>query len=213
MQCVQEDSFVYMYNGLIFIFFFCIFSQFKFNGNLVSCEDDVIINGNEDECFIGYVEKLYEFEGSDDFNRVIIQWYFSYEELLILVKGRIIVYIVEFWRELFLFFSDSIYNYGVEDIDVEIILKKCIVLRFKLYDLLSDCLYSIDQKDLFYVRYKFDRYFNFYFVNKRVVLEFILKRESSIINYVKILKIFRMEFIRNQNFVKEINVSSNVKIS
>lgn len=200
-----------MYNGLIFIFSLCILSQFKFNGNLVSCEDDVIINGNEDECFIGHVEKLYELEGSDDPNRAIIQWYFSYEELLTLAKGSITVDIAEPWRELFSPSSDSIYNHGVEDIDAETISKKCTVLRLKPHDLLPDCLHSTDQKDLFYVRYKFDRHFNLHAVNKRVASESTSKRESSTTNHVKTPKTPRRESTRNQNLVKEINVSSNAK--
>lgn len=178
---------------------------------MIGCEDDVIINGNEDEWFIGHVEKLYELEGSDDPNRAIIQWYFSYEELLTLAKGRITVHIAEPWRELFSPSIDSIYNQGVEDIDAETISKKCTVLRLKPHDLLPDCLHSTDQKDLFYVRYKFDRHFNLHPVNKRVASESTSKRESSTTNHVKTPKTPRRESTRNQNLVREINVSSNAK--
>ena len=225
----------------------CIFSQFKFNGNLISCEDDVIINGNEDECFIGHVEKLYELEGSDDPNRAIIQWYFSYEELLRLTKGRINVDIAEPWRELFLPSSDGVHNHGLEDIDAETISEKCTVLRLRPHDLLPDCLHSTDQEDLFYVRYRFDRHFNFHPVNKRVAAESTSKKESSTTNHiktpktprreshvknpktrrgeshvkttktprreshVKTPKTPRRESTRNQNLVKEIDVSNNAK--
>jgi len=186
------------------------YSQFKFNGNLISCEDDVIINGNK-KCFIGHVEKLYELEGSDDPNRAIIQWYFTYEELLKLAKRRITVNIAEPWRELFLPSSDSVHNHGVEDIDAETISKKCTVLRLKLHDLLPDCLHATDQEDLFYVRYRFDRHFNLHPVSKRVARESTSKRESSVTNHVKTPKTPRRESTRNQNLVKENGVSNNAK--
>ena len=200
-----------MYNGLIFIFSLCIFSQFKFNGNLISCEDDVIINGNGDECFIGRVEKLYELEGRNDPNRAIIQWYFTYEELLKLAKGRITVDIAEPLRELFLPSGDSVHYHGVEDIDAETISKKCTVSRLKPHDLSPDCLHSTDQEDLFYVRYRFDKHFNLHPVNKRAARESISKRESSIRNHVKTPKTPRRESTRNQNLVNVNGVSNNAQ--
>ena len=211
MQCTWVDSFACIYNFLIFIFSFCIFSQFKFNGNLISCEDDVIINGNKNERFIGHVEKLYELEGSDDPNRAIIQWYFTHEELLTLAKRKITVDTAEPWGELFLPSSDSVHNNSVEDIDAETISKKCTVLRLKPHDLLPDCLHTSDQEDLFYVRHRFDRHFNLHPVSKRAARESTSKRDCSIKSHVKTPNTFRRESTRNQNPVKENGVSNNSK--
>lgn len=199
-----------MYKGLILTSSFFV-SQCKFNGNLINCADDVIINGNEDECFVGHIEKLYELEGSDDPNRAIIQWYFTYDELLKLATRRITVDIAEPWRELFLPSSDNVHNHGVEDIDAETISKKCNVLRLKPHDLIPDCLHSTDQEDLFYVRYRFDRHYNLHPVNKRVARESISKRESSITNHVKTPKTPRRASARNQNLVKENGVNDSTK--
>ena len=200
-----------MYKQLLFIFSFLIFSQFKFNGNFINCGDDVIINGNKDECFIGHVEKLYELEGSDDPNRAIILWYFTYDELLKLSTRRITVDIAEPGRELFLPSSDNVHNHVVEDIDAETISNKCTVLRLKPHDLIPDCLQSADQEDLFYARYRFDRHFNLHPVNKRVARESMSKRESSITNHIKTPKTARRASTRNQNLVIENDVSIKAK--
>ena len=211
MQCTLVDGFACMYNLLILVFSFCIFSQFKFNGNLISCEDDVIVNSNKNECFIGHVEKIYELEGSDEPNRAIIQWYFSYKELLKLAKWKITVDTAEPWRELFLPSCDSVHNHGVEDIDAETISRKCTVLRLKPHDLLPDCLQTSDQEDLFYVRHRFDRHFNLHPVNKRASRESTSKKECSIKSRVKTPNTFRRESTRNQNLVKENHVRNNAK--
>ena len=186
-------------------------SEFKFNGNLINCGDDVIINGSKDKRFVGHVEKLYELEGSTDPNRAIVQWYFNYAELLKLSSRKIDVDIADSWRELFLLSSDNIHVHVAEDIDAETISKKCTVLRLKPHDLKPDCLHSTDQDDLFYVRYKLDKHFNLHPVSKRVARESISKRESSVTNQVKTLKTPRRASTRNQNLVKENDVSNDVK--
>lgn len=185
-------------------------SEFKFNGKLINCGDDVIINGNKDKRFVGHVEKLYELEGSTDPNRAVIQWYFTYAELLKLSSRKIDVDIADSWRELFLLSSDNIHVHVVEDIDAETISKKCTVLRLKPHDLKPDCLHSTEQDDLFYVRYKLDKHFNLHPVNKRVAKDSISKGESSVTNHVKTPKTPRRASTRNRNLVKENDVSNNV---
>ncbi|XP_078353146.1 uncharacterized protein LOC144637932 isoform X2 [Oculina patagonica] len=193
------------------------YSECKISGNLISCGDDVIINGNEDECFVGHVEKLYELEGTVDPNRAVIQWYFTYDELQNLSKGRISVDIAEPWRELFLPSIEDVKNRSVEDLDAETISRKCTVLRLNQHDLIPDSLHTADQEDLYYVRYRFDRYYNLHPVNKRVSKESISKRQSNMVtssDHVqtpKTPKTPRRASVSKQDLVKENVVSKNAK--
>lgn len=199
------------------VFFFSLKSECKISGNLISCGDDVIINGNEDECFVGRVEKLYELEGMVDPNRAIIQWYFTYDELQNLSKGRMTVDIAEPWRELFLPSIEDVKNRCFEDIDAETISRKCTVLRLNPHDLIPDSLHTADQEDLYYVRYRFDRYYNLHPVNKRVSRESISKRQNNRVTsseHVQTLqtpKTPRRASARKQELVKENVVSNNAK--
>lgn len=190
-------------------------SECKFRGHLISCGDDVVINGNKDECFYGHVEKLYELEGTKNPNRAVIQWYFTYDELLTLSSRRITIESAEPWRELFLPTVEDAINHSVEDIDAETISNKCVVLRLNPHDLIPDSLHTADQEDLFYVRYMFDRYYKLYPVNKRVSKESKSKRKSRVIastnNCANTPKTPRRASERKQDIVKENGVSNNTK--
>ena len=152
-----------------------LISQCKFNGIVINCGDDVIINGDKDQCFVGHVEKLYEQEEAEDPNRAIIQWYFTHDELSILTK-KITVHIPEPWRELFLP-SEDVCNRDA-DVDAETISRKCTVLRLKPQDIVPDCLQR--QEDLYYVRYKFDQYYKLHPVNKRLPRKSISDSERNV---------------------------------
>ena len=150
-------------------------SEFKFNENFIQSGDDVIINGNdEDEYFVGHVDKLYELEGTEDPNRAIIQWYFTCKELK-KCSRKINIDIAEPSRELFLPCGDEVKN-SIEDIDAETISRKCTVLKLKPQDLPPNSSNCNTQQDLFYVRYKFDHLFNLHPVNKRIARESVSKR-------------------------------------
>jgi len=155
------------------------YSEFKFNGSMMKSGDDVIINGDKDEFFVGHIEKLYELEGNDDPNRAIIQWYFTYQELMKL-KKKITVDIAEPWRELFLPCDEDV-RCSSADIDAETISRKCTVLKLRHQDLPPDNLDCDKQQDLFYVRYKFDRHYNLHPVNKRIARESLSKREHDLV--------------------------------
>lgn len=181
---------------------------------MISCGDDVVINGNKDECFYGHVEKFYELEGTKNPNRAIIQWYFTHDELLTLSSRRITIESAEPWRELFLPTAEDAISHSVEDIDAETISKKCAVLRLNPHDLIPDSLHTADQEDLFYVRYKFDRYYNLYPVNKRVSKEAKSKRKSNVTaskNNVDTPKTPRRASGRKQDICKENGVSNNIE--
>lgn len=167
---------MFLLNCLLFVHFD---SEFKFNGSMMKSGDDVIINGDKDEFFVGHIEKLYELEGNDDPNRAIIQWYFTYQELMKL-KKKITVDIAEPWRELFLPCDEDV-RCSSADIDAETISRKCTVLKLRHQDLPPDNLDCDKQQDLFYVRYKFDRHYNLHPVNKRIARESLSKREHDLV--------------------------------
>lgn len=178
---------------------------------MINCGDDVIINGTKNECLVGHIDKLYELEGTVDPNRAIIQWYFSYDELLKLSKHIITVDIEEPWRELFLSSSEDVRNHCVMDIDAETISRKCTVLRLEPHDIPPDCLHRTSQEDLFYVRYRFDRYYNLHPVNiKMVTRESVSKSAST--NHVKTPNCTpRRASTRKQNLVKENCLTNTAK--
>ena len=153
-------------------------SECRFNSCLLKCGDNVIVSGGNDEYFVGCIEKLYKLEEAKDPNRAVVQWYFTYEELMKLNK-KVAVDVPEPWRELFLPCSEHVKG-SMEDIDAETISRKCTVLKLKLKDLPPDSLNCDKEKDLFYVRYKFDHHYNLYPVNKKIAGESSLKREPSL---------------------------------
>ena len=153
-------------------------SECRFNSCLLKCGDNVIVSGGNDEYFVGCIAKLYKLEEAKDPNRAVVQWYFTYEELIKLSK-KVAVDVPEPWRELFLPCSEHVKG-SMEDIDAETISRKCTVLKLKLKDLPPDSLNCDKEKDLFYVRYKFDHHYNLYPVNKKVAGESLLKREPSL---------------------------------
>ena len=199
--CISRLNYVF--------FLFSLISQFKFSGNLISCGDDVIINGNKNECFVGHVEKLYELERTVNPNRARIQWYFSYDELFSMSTGTITVDIAEPWRELFLPSIEDGIKHSVEDIDAETISRKCTVLRLRPHDLIPDNLHTAGQEDLYYVRYRFDQYYNLHPVNKRVSRESISKSQSNKVTSMNYVKTPRRASARKQDLVKE-NVVSKI---
>lgn len=154
------------------------YSECRFNSCLLKCGDNVIVSGGNDEYFVGCIEKLYKHEEAKDPNRAVVQWYFTYEELMKLSK-KVAVDVPEPWRELFLPGSEHVKG-SMEDIDAETISRKCTVLKLKLKDLPPDSLNCDKEKDLFYVRYKFDHHYNLYPVNKKIAGESSLKREPSL---------------------------------
>ena len=153
-------------------------SECRFNSCLLKCGDNVIVSGGNDEYFVGCIEKLYKHEEAKDPNRAVVQWYFTYEELIKLSK-KVAVDVPEPWRELFLPCSEHVKG-SMEDIDAETISRKCTVLKLKLKDLPPDSLNCDKEKDLFYVRYKFDHHYNLYPVNKKIAGESSSKREPSL---------------------------------
>ena len=153
-------------------------SECRFNGCLLKCGDNVIVSGGNDEYFVGCIEKLYKHEEAKDPNRAVVQWYFTYEELMKLNK-KVAVDVAEPWRELFLPCSEHVKG-SMEDIDAETISRKCTVLKLKLKDLPPDSLNCDKEEDLFYVRYKFDHHYNLYPVNKKIAGESSLKREPGL---------------------------------
>ncbi|XP_068676191.1 origin recognition complex subunit 1-like [Montipora foliosa] len=145
-------------NGKIF------YSECNFNGSLIKSGDDVIINGNDDEYFVGRVVAFYELEGIKDPNRAVIHWYYTYQELN-KITTKLAFTVADPSRELFLPGSDV--KDSIVEIDAETISRKCTVLMFRQQDLPPDSLTCDDGQDLFYVRFKFDCHYNFKPVNKR----------------------------------------------
>ena len=123
--------------------------------------------------YIGHVEKLYKLEGCTDPNRAIVKWYFKQDELTKLSRRNVTC--KDPWRELFLPLNEDACN-SLEDIDAETISKKCFVQRLNPQDSIPDVL--CDQDSSFYVRYGFDSEYNLHPLNRTCTKNNVLQEAS-----------------------------------